>query len=126
MPPGQASIEKKAPPVLPVQAPKPKGVKASPYAAGGPAVARGGTPAVAPEPEPLVTPPVLARGELKELRRLQQDVLGTGRAAGVGLEGAADFLNPAGPVADPVPEPGLAEEPCRRLLLARPSHRPRQ
>ena len=55
----------------------------------------GGTPAVAPEPEPLVTPPVLERGELRKLRRLQQDVFGTGRAAGVGLEGAADFLKSA-------------------------------
>ena len=43
-------------------------------------------------------PPVLERGELREMRRLQQNVLGTGRAAGVSLEQASDFLNPSGPV----------------------------
>ena len=46
-------------------------------------------PPLAEEPEPLVSPPVLERGELREMRRLQQDVLGTGRALGVSLEQAS-------------------------------------
>ncbi|CAE7524413.1 unnamed protein product, partial [Symbiodinium pilosum] len=70
------TIERKAP-IPPVQGPKVRTVK---------------------EPEPLVSPPVLERGELREMRRLQQDVLGTGRPVSGGAL-----------VADPVPEPAIAE-----------------
>ena len=107
IPPGQVAIEKKTPPIPPIQGPKVRTVKASPYAAGGSSAAR----------RPLVSPPILERGELREMRRLQQNVLGTGRAAGVSLEQASDFLSPSGPVsggplvADPVPPPDEEEAP---------------
>ena len=57
----------------------------------------------------------MERSELREMRRLQQDVLALG-ASGVSLEQASDFLNPSGPVSEaeiysPPDEEGAANAP---------------
>ena len=103
-PPGQAFIEKKAPPIPPVQILKPRGLKASPNAAAGPSAAR-------------------ERRELRELRRLQQDVLGIGGSCRLPEPFRAGVWRVFG--CGPAHKPALMRL-CRRRRLVRPSYRPRQ